>query len=228
MPPPNERTCIMHPFGHTTKLLEQFSGLTSEQVQVILGSGYLPAIKLAIQKGRLPPKESLWDFLGVVVATTVAVLDDVRIFSTQEYNLAGRVRDGKYDRVDENIIEGNHFSLSLPSGPRDLVLAHFNQRLNSISVEEWARTNGYKSAPIDDLLAVGSHHRHSILQFSYPIIALGSHAEIGSRWLAPYLGKNNAGRVLGLWDSETDFSEKCRFLFYKDPGVSNKAISYRT
>ncbi len=88
-------------------------------------------------------------------------------------SLHDRIRDGAYDSVSGSITE-EAFPLTLPAGPRNLVMICFDIMTTSREVKEWAVENRYTVALIDDLVAVGSHPSYKDLQREHPILALGS------------------------------------------------------
>ncbi len=112
---------------------------------------------------------------------------------------------------DDKITE-KRFPLTLPAGPRNLVLAHFNKRRTSQMVQQWAVENGYEIAFFDDLLAVGSHPEYKELQLQFPILLLNFFGCVGSKHDLPCLCKLDAARCLNLYPYAGEWGESCRFL----------------
>lgn len=132
----------------------------------------------------------------------------------QSVTFGDRLAAGSYDWKDEAITE-KRFPLTLAAGPRQLVLAHFNKVMTSQKVEEWAATNGYEVALIDDLFAVGCHSDYKELQRQFPIIALGSSARVDGLRRVPYLSGHVARRDLFLDWYGDDWYDGCRFLLVR-------------
>ena len=108
------------------------------------------------------------------------------------------------------------FPLTLPAGPRDLVLVHFKERVTNERVVQWADENDYEVALIDDLLAVGSHPKYRELQHKFYIIQLGSSAVVDGRGrhVACLYGCNTERSLYLDWYDD-DWHDNCRFLLVR-------------
>lgn len=83
-------------------------------------------------------------------------------------------------------------------------------------VNQLMRRDGYQAAAIGHLLAFGEKYPEE--QLAFPIIGLGSVAEIGGRYYVPALGRFSNLRELkvshssGYWDSQYHFLGVCRYV----------------
>jgi hypothetical protein len=130
------------------------------------------------------------------------------------HSFAEHIAYGTYDWVNNDITK-KRFPLTLPAGPRQLVLVHFNKVMTSQKVEAWAKDNGYEVALIDDLLAVGSHSEYKELQRQFPIVALGSSAVLDGDRHVSCLCRVDSERYLFLIYDGDDWFARCRFLLRK-------------
>ncbi len=152
---------------------------------------------------------------GPVITDLIGV-----VLPRQSKTLTDRIADGKYDYVNSDITSA-FFPLTLPAGPRDIVLARFNKQMSSkevqrSAVERWAKENGYELATIEDLLAVGSHSEYRELQRKFPIIAFGSSAFIRNCERVPYLDRAVSDRRLRLaYCCRSSWPARYRFLLRK-------------
>ena len=96
------------------------------------------------------------------------------------------------------IVELSSSLSRIAQSARDLVTAWFQREVVSEFVDDWAKINGYESALIDDLLAVGAHPEHGKLQLQFPIVALGSSAVVDGSRRVPYLDGGGSERYLRL------------------------------
>ena len=190
-----------------------------DRLQRLLEGGFIADLLEA--NGNLN-RDSFRQFLGLGTLYPVPTLIELPgiVLSGSTVPLSQRIKDGGYNWSNSDIT-AERFPLTLPPGPRNLVLAHFNQDIESESVEAWAKEHGYEVSPIDDLLAVGSHPEHKELQRQYPIVALGSSAVVGGSRHVPYLGGSGSERDLGLDYDGSGWYAGCRFLLRKvQPSVA--------
>ncbi len=197
-----------------TKVLELITQkkVSSNQLQRLLEGGFIS--DLLEVNGSLD-RESFRQFLGLGnLMPSLLELTGV-VLPEQSVTYGDRIAAGGYDWKDDDITE-KQFPLTLPAGPRPLVLAHFDKVRARQQVEEWSTENGYEFALFDDLLAVGSHPEYKELQRQFPIIQLGSSAVIHGYRRVPYLGRGVAERDLDLlWYDVLDWVRGCRFLLVR-------------
>jgi hypothetical protein len=129
---------------------------------------------------------------------------------------AERLTAGGYNWVDKKIT-AERFPVTLPPGPRQLVLVYFDEAINSQRVEALATENGFEPALIDDLLAVCASENDQELQLTFPIVSLGSSAVVGGFSFVPRLYMSDEGRCLELFWYEDNWFADCRFLLRKKP-----------
>lgn len=117
---------------------------------------------------------------------------------------------GKYDWVDENITEVNFpmpENFVLGTEPK---LYHFNRSISSEDAIKEIEKDGFRPARIWDLLDYGA--KNPELQIQFPIVALGSVAQVGGSRRVACLDMGNAGRGLDLYWFEDDWRGIARFL----------------
>lgn len=130
-------------------------------------------------------------------------------------SLAEMIEAGSYDFVNDAVTaehlpikgEGTHKT--------EVVLLYFNKAMRSDNVIAEMEKQGYRSARIEELLALGELHPN--LQKQFPIVALGSpwqepYEEPHDRRLVPYLCWHDSRRRLSLSWFRSDWYESCRFL----------------
>lgn len=202
------------------KLLELViqKGTSSQQLQAILENGFLADLLDANLSGM--NREEFRRILGLktpsqqyVLGAGIFRLPGI-VLPEQSRTLDDRIADGNYDWKNGNITS-QRFQLTLPAGPCELVLAHFNKVMTSKQVQQWATENGYEVALIDDLLAVGSHSEYRELQRQFPIIALGSFNIVCDERIVLCLGGRSDWRCLNLSASDFDWGDDFRFLLRK-------------
>jgi hypothetical protein len=150
---------------------------------------------------RILPEPTITELSGVTLAGSQVGLEDQKAA-------------GNYDWVNSDITV-ERFPLTLPAGPQDLALAHFDVDVSSEQVEAWAVAHGYEPALIDDLLAVGAHGEYRELQRQFPIVALKSSAVIRGLRHVPCLYGLDSHRSLRLNFWDYDWRALYRFLFRK-------------
>ncbi|MBI1833684.1 MAG: hypothetical protein HYR90_02565 [Candidatus Andersenbacteria bacterium] len=130
------------------------------QLQWLIEGGFITDL---LKANRNLDREAFRKFLSSgQLYPTVMELTGV-VIPEKEKTLGDRIADGAYDGKNGDITE-KRCPLSLPPGPRNLVLVHFGRVVLTRDVEQWAAENGYEIALIDDLLAVGSHPEYKITQ----------------------------------------------------------------
>lgn len=176
------------------------SGLLADLLDANVGSVNREDFRKLLGLGK--PMPDMMELLGIALPELSVTYGD-------------RIAAGGYDWKDSGITE-KRFPLTLPAGPRDLVLVHFNKVMSTQKVEQWAKENGYEVAFFDDLLAVGSHPDYKELQRQFPIIQLGSSAEVDGHRRVPFLSRHDAERNLYLrWYDGLDWNGRCRFLLVR-------------
>jgi len=203
--------------GQGAKVLELIlqKGTPAEQMQDLLQSGLLADLLDAnVDSVNREDFRTLLGLAKLFPDPVVTELPGITL-PDQSVTYGDRIAAGGYDWEDDDITE-QRFLLTLPAGPRNLVLAHFNKVMNTQEVEQWGKENGYELALFDDLLAVGSHPEYKKLQRQFPIIQLGSSAEVSGSRCVPCLDESDAERRLCLsWCNDTDWNDDCRFLLVR-------------
>ncbi len=181
--------------------LAEQKGLTPERMTVILASGVLADVLDA--GALLSNRGAVRRALG---------LGPLEFQITVDYtlDLAAMIAAGKYDYVNPDIMAGS-FPIK-GEGKRELTaqLVHFNRVISSDDVEKELSKKGLRPATIEELLAFGATFPE--VQRRFPIIALGSVAEVRGRRSVSALGGDRSGRNLYLYWRVSDWLGLCRFL----------------
>lgn len=199
-------------FGQLDKFQEQLGDITNDEFQQLLGSGIFPLLKRVVRvKKKFPTKYDLANFLGVESTTPDIMELPGVILPDQFMTLRYRITAGAYSWTD-GIIVKKHAALTLPAGPRNLVLVDFNKAMDSSNVKTWADANSYELALLDDLLAVGSHPRYRELQRGFPIAQLGTFIDVDGERVYPCLTEDDGGRRLSVHRNVIRWPTPWRFL----------------
>ncbi|MEK9208495.1 MAG: hypothetical protein AAB910_00275 [Patescibacteria group bacterium] len=107
------------------------------------------------------------------------------------------IADGKYDWVNSNIVK--HFSFGTGDGTRtaEVHLLRYNKRMTSDEVIADMDRQGLRPATFLELLWIGI--QHSGLQLEFPIVALGTVAEVDGHRDVAYLDRYDRARDLYLY-----------------------------
>lgn len=131
-------------------------------------------------------------------------------------SLATMIFAGKYDWVHSDITEKRFPVQGSGIVGRELVLCHYDRPTERGEPERLIEHAGYELASIEDLLSFGEKYPEK--QRNYPIIPLGSTAEVHGRHVVPYLGRDGSGRGLRLASGD-GWGGHCRFLARKHFGA---------
>lgn len=124
--------------------------------------------------------------------------------------LSGMIADGKYDWVNGDLTERLFRLTGRGIVVRNLQLLQYDRTTSSEEVLKIIEAIGVEPAAIEDLLAFGAKYPDE--QRKYPVIALGSSAEVRGDRYVPYLGRDGAKRRLSLSCSPRGWARPCRFL----------------
>ena len=125
-------------------------------------------------------------------------------------SLKDMIAAGHYDWVNDDITE-KRFPM-----PKDFVLGtepkvfHFNRDISSEKAIALMDADGYRPATIFDLLDYGAKNPEE--QRKFPIVALGSVAEIRGDHRVACLGRDGSERNLSLQWFDGGWGAHCRFL----------------
>lgn len=147
---------------------------------------------------------------------TVLLYDVFRLMVDYGQSLEQMIDAGRYDYANNDIttkrfpikgegkveFEGRYF--------------HFNRTTSSKNAIAAMKEAGWEPANIEHLLVLGEKYPDE--QRKFPIIGLGSVAEVRGNRSVPYLYRDGSGRGLNLYWFDDDWDGYCRFL-----AVRNKA-----
>ena len=122
---------------------------------------------------------------------------------------------GKYDTQSDKArshLTDEHFKVTV-HGPRDLSIGYFDKRVTSEYVEAVATEMGCGVGLVEDLLGVGAHPEHREPQQQFPIIALGSSADVSGHRHVPFLRRQSPYLGLYLPLDATEWLNYWWFLF---------------
>jgi hypothetical protein len=122
------------------------------------------------------------------------------------------IEGGTYDWKSNNIT-AKLFPI-VGEGEVDLkpYLIHFNCFIDSDDAEKELETMGKRPGKIEELLAFGKTYPE--VQWKFPIVALGSVAEIDGDLRVAYLGRDGSKRELRLFWRSRGWRDLCRFLAF--------------
>lgn len=206
------------PFGQLDKLSEQMTGAGVDHFQVMLDSGYFPAIRKAVVDDfALPSRDELIKFI-VLSSLRPSIMELPGIVIPDNASVETLKAAGKYDLQSyfaKQYLNDKHFRITTVHGPRNLFLVRFKRNVTIKHVEAAAEVMDYDVGLVEDLLCVGAHPEHRKLQLQFPIIAPGSSAVVdgSNRPYTPYLHGWVGKRRLRLTACDGWWHEYCRFLF---------------
>jgi hypothetical protein len=133
-------------------------------------------------------------------------------------SLEDMIAAGKYDWVNPNITPKSFPITTTGIVQFEPKIFHFDRYISSEDAVAAIKTddpqNPWEPAKIEGLLAYGEKHPEE--QRRYPIIGLGSVAEIDGGRGVPCLYGNDAGRGLDFGWFGLDWGDDCRFLAVRE------------
>jgi hypothetical protein len=140
-----------------------------------------------------------------------AVVPDIfRLTIDYSQSLEQMIAAGRYDWTNSGII-AKHFPIEGKGTIEyEAKLFHFNRNISPEKAIEAMKKAGFEPATIEHLLAFAE--KYSEEQRKYPIIGLGSVAEVDGARRVPYLRRIGSRRGLDLVWFDGDWDSDCRFL----------------
>jgi hypothetical protein len=116
-------------------------------------------------------------------------------------SLEAMIADGCYDQVNPDITPKRFPTTAAGTVQFETKVFHFDRNISSEDAVVAIKKEGFEPAKIEHLLAFGAIYPEE--QHKYPIIGLGSVADVSGTRYAPYLYRYVAQRCLGLdwWGS---------------------------
>lgn len=179
-------------------------GVNPERVQQILKTGILADV--------LDPEADLTDREGVRGALKLGKLLPEKFTLEVDYDksLEEMIAAGRYDWKNSDITADRFPVKGKGKKKAEVELVHFNRDISSEDAIAEMDKLGLRPATIEELLAFGAANPD--IQRKFPIVALGSVAEVsGSRFVA-YLRRVWSERSLSLGWFAFDWNPDCRFL----------------
>ncbi|MCE9642847.1 MAG: hypothetical protein K8Q97_00825 [Candidatus Andersenbacteria bacterium] len=222
-----------------TKVLELAKTVESNQLQKLLETGILADVLnarrfdrdeirtvLGLDPADLPmPYDPQITELGFVdlPGEERSIAQQVNDTAKWSFLWSGRDADPMEDFSYKAIKE--LFELTLPSGSRELVVAHFDQHqsITNGQLKRWVYANGYEFALIDDLLAVARNKKCRNFALKEPrwdgVVALGSVASIYGMRKAVALKQNCVKTVLEIvcYNGSDWHTASSHFLLVRKP-----------
>ncbi len=150
------------------------------------------------------------DFLNGLAPTELKLGDSFPITIDYTQSLAEMIKSGKYDWSNSDITEKRFPVKGESQVELSGELVHLNRYLSSEEVIKEIERRAMRPAKIEELLGFGAKYPEE--QRKYPIIALGSVAEVGGFRYVPFLGRHNSERYLRLTWWGSVWSDFYRFL----------------
>lgn len=192
--------------GQLTKAIETMrqKGMTPDRFNKLLGSGIFADVCDAAA--------NLDDRNAVRTALKLGVALPEKIMLSVDYgrSLEVMIVAGNYDWKN-NDITAKRFPLKSEGAEQfEAKIFHFDRNISSEQVVEQIKAAGWEPGKIEHLLAFGEKYPDE--QRKYPIIALGSVAEVDGDRSVPYLHVRDRERSLNLRWWGSGWSGHCRFL----------------
>lgn len=153
-------------------------------------------------------------------AEAVVVPTDVEQFMTIEPDLAfeDRITRGNYGWRNSDLTEKKFLVTADQVGEWEWKLFHFNRSISSEEAIRLMKEDGYDAGQIGHILTFGEINPEE--QRKYPIIGLGSVAEVLLDRFVPVLWYDDDRRGLCLSWFDRDWGDRCRFL-----GVRRRSVA---
>lgn len=173
---------------HILTIISQ-QGVTEEGISAMTDTGLLSDLCEAADGLRNVDRDEFRKLLGLSPKT-------LRITVDYSLSLEQMIAAGKYDWSNSDIT-AKRFPLK-GSGKSELEpkLFYFGQDMSSEKVIAEMDKEGFRPCTIEELLAIGEQHPE--LQRKFPMVALGSVAELDGDRSVAYLGRNDSKRKLRL------------------------------
>lgn len=128
-------------------------------------------------------------------------------------SLQEMIAAGRYDWVNDDITPECFPIQRSGTKTTEIALVHRNKTVESQPLIDELDREGYRPATIEELLALGA--KYPDLQREYPIVALGSVAEVGGGRCVVCLDRWRDERGLDLLWFGSEWFEICRFAFVR-------------
>ena len=153
-------------------------------------------------------------------AEAVVVPTDVDQFMTVNPDLAfeDRITRGNYGWRNSDLTEKKFLVTADQVGEWEWKLFHFNRRISSEDAFGLIQEDGFEPGQIGHILTFGEINPEE--QRKYPIIGLGSVAEVLLDRFVPVLWYDDDRRGLCLSWFDRDWGDRCRFL-----GVRRRSVA---
>ena len=153
-------------------------------------------------------------------AQAVVVPTDVDQFMTVNSDLAfeDRIKRGNYGWRNSDLTEKKFPVTTDQVDEWEWKLFRFNRSISSEEVIRLMKEDGYEAGQIGHILTLGEMNPEE--QRKYPIIGLGSVAEVSLRRSVPALWHDDGRRELDLYWFDIDWDDYYRFL-----GVRRRAVA---
>ena len=192
--------------GQLTKAMETMrqKGMNPERFNQLLSSGIFADI--CDPNACLDDRDAFRAALKLGVALPESTTLSVDYSRTLEQMIAAGHYDWKNDDITAKRFPLKGDDIEQP----ETKIFHFDRDMSSEAVVEAIKAGGWEPGKIEHLLAFGEKYPEE--QRKYPVIALGSVAEVSGGRLVPYLYRSGAGRDLYLFWWGCDWDGYCRFL----------------
>ncbi|MES2203203.1 MAG: hypothetical protein V4474_02720 [Patescibacteria group bacterium] len=196
--------------GQLTKAMETMrqKGMNPDRFNRLLSSGIFADI--CDPNACLDDRDSVRKALRL----GVALPENIPLSVDYGQSLEQMIAAGNYDWKNDDITAKKFPVVGEGIEQFETRVVHFNRTISSEEAVEAIKNinaeNPLEPAKIEHLLAFGAKYPEE--QRKYPIIALGSVAEVLGDRGVPYLGRDDARRILGLHWWDFDWDDYYRFL----------------
>lgn len=192
--------------GQLTKAMETMrqKGMNPERFNRLLSSGIFADI--CDPNACLDDRESVRKALKLGVALPESITLSVDYGRSLDQMIAA----GNYEWKNNDITAKKFPVQGEGIEQFEAKIFHFDRTMSSEAVVEAIKAAGFEPGKIEHLLSFGEKYPEE--QRKYPIIALGSVAEVDGGRIVPYLRVFGRERSLYLFWWDDDWGGRCRFL----------------
>lgn len=157
-------------------------------------------------------KKILSGTVELTLKTVSYIVATYKVMMNYGRSIKDSVKAGKYDWVNDGITDKNfpQTENDKTDGEKEMALFHFNRYISSEDAIAGMKAEGYRPATMRELLGFGEHNPE--LQREFPIVALGSVAELFGDRHVGCLDRDDAGRSADLYCFGSVWSGSYRFL----------------
>ena len=168
--------------------------------------------------GKRDPQRVADILQGIVNEVSGSIVAISKMVVNYSCSIAELVKAGKFDWVNDDINDQNFSSTEIGERELDTAMFYFGRNMSSQAVGAEMDKVGYRPATMKELLAYGIKNPDE--QRKYPIVALGSVAELRGHRRVGCLCSDGSKRGADLDDYVCGWLADCRFLAVRKDSVT--------